>query len=55
MKLALFYATILINLLTHTPVLTALCPGLPGRAGTRKVEPIWILLKQERVSGSGIS
>jgi len=33
----------------------ALCPGLPGWAGTRKVEPIWILLKQERVSGSGIS
>ena len=24
-------------------------------AGTRKVKPIWILLKQERVSGSGIS
>ena len=33
--------------------LTALCPGLPGRAGTRKVNPIWILLKQETVSGSG--
>ena len=27
--------------------LTALCPGLPGRAGTRKVKPVWILLKQE--------
>ena len=25
------------------------------RAGTRKVKPIWILLKQETVSGSGIS
>ena len=24
-------------------------------AGTRKVKPIWILLKQETVSGSGIS
>jgi len=24
-------------------------------AGTRKVKPIWILLKQEKVSGSGIS
>ena len=36
---------------THTR-LTALCPGLPG---TRKVKPIWILLKQETVSGSGIS
>jgi len=33
--------------------LTALFPGLPGWAGTRKVEPIWILLKQETVSGSG--
>ena len=39
---------------THTR-LTALCPRLPGRAGTRKVKPIWILLKQETVSGSGIS
>ena len=39
---------------THTR-LTALCLGLPGWAGTRKVEPIWILLKQETVSGSGIS
>jgi len=33
----------------------ALCPGLPGWAGTRKVNPIWNLLKQETVSGSGIS
>jgi len=24
----------------------ALFPGLPGSAGTRKVKPIWILLKQ---------
>ena len=39
---------------THT-LLTALCPGLPGWVGTRKVKPIWILLKQETVSGSGIS
>ena len=39
----------------HTYRLTALCPGLPGSAGTRKVKPIWILLKQETVSGSGIS
>ena len=31
---------------THTR-LTALCLGLPGWAGTRKVNPIWILLKQE--------
>ena len=35
--------------------LMAVCPGLPGWAGTRKVKPIWILLKQETVSGSGIS
>jgi len=39
---------------THTR-LTALCPRLPGWAGTRKVKPIWILLKQATVSGSGIS
>ena len=39
---------------THTH-LTALCPGLPGWASSRKVKPIWILLKQETVSGSGIS
>ena len=35
--------------------LMALFPGLPGWAGTRKVKPIWILLKQETVSGNGIS
>jgi len=39
---------------THTR-LAALFPGLPGWASTRKVKPIWILLKQETVSGSGIS
>jgi len=39
---------------THTR-LTALCPGLPGWASTRKVRPICILLKQETVSVSGIS
>ena len=39
---------------THTR-LTSLFPGLPRWAGTRKVKPIWILLKQETVSGSGIS
>jgi len=38
---------------THTR-LTAFCPGLPGWAGTRKVKAIWIILKQETVSGSGI-
>ena len=35
--------------------LMALCPWPPGWGGTRKVKPIWILLKQETVSGSGIS
>ena len=29
--------------------------GLPRWAGTRKVQPIWILLEQGTVSGSGIS
>jgi len=38
---------------THTH-LTALFPGLRGWAGARKVEPVWILLKQETVSSSGI-
>jgi len=33
----------------------ALCPGLPEWAGTRKVKPIWILLNQETVSGTGFS
>jgi len=36
---------------THKRVCAALFPGLPGW----KVKPIWILLKQETVSGSGIS
>jgi len=39
---------------THTH-LTALFPGLPRWAGTWKVDPIWILLEQETMSGSGIS
>ena len=39
----------------HYTRLTALCPGLPRWAGTRTVKPIRILLKQETVSGSGIS
>jgi len=38
----------------HTGLM-ALFLGLPGWAGTRKVKPIWILLKKETVSGSGIS
>ena len=42
---------------THTSVLrpSGLCLGLPRWAGTRKVKPIWILLKEETVSDSGIS
>jgi len=51
------YGTSCIVTHTHTR-LTALFPGLPGWAGspgTRKVKQIWILLKQETVSGSGIS
>ena len=43
-----------INTHTHTR-LTALFTGLPRWAGTRKVKPIWILLEQKTVSGSGIS
>jgi len=39
---------------THTCLMT-LFQGLPRWAGTRKVKPIWILLKQERVSGNSIS
>jgi len=49
-------ATVLTHTHTHTHNrLTALCPGLPRWADTRKVKPIWILLKQETMSGSGIS
>ena len=39
---------------THTHTFNGPFPGLPRWAGTRKVKPIWILLKQETVSGSGI-
>ena len=39
----------------HTHPFNGPFPGLPRWAGTRKVKPIWILLKQETVSGSGIS
>ena len=35
---------------THTHPFKAFCPRLPGWAGTRKVKPIWILLKQSRDS-----
>ena len=39
---------------THTR-LTAIFPELPRWASTRKVKPIWVLLKQDTVSDSGIS
>jgi len=39
---------------THTHLM-AFCPGLPSWASTRMVKPVWILLKQETLSGSGIS
>jgi len=40
---------------THTHPFNGLFPGLPRWAGTRKAKPIWILLEQETVSGSGFS
>ena len=40
---------------THTHPFNGPFSGLPEWAGTRKVKPIWNLLKQETVSGSGIS
>jgi len=40
---------------THTHPFNGPFPGLPRWAGTRKVKPIWIWLKQQTVSGSGIS
>ena len=56
LKVRLLWAVWLCLVHTHTHTrLTALFPGLPGWAGTRKVKSIWILLKQETVSGSGIS
>ena len=41
--------------ITHTHPFNGPLPGLPRWAGTRKVKPTWILLKQETVSGSDIS
>jgi len=38
----------------HTRAFNGSFPGLPWSAGTRKVKPIWISLKEETVSGSGI-
>ena len=42
-------------LVTHTHPFNGPFLGLPAWAGTRNVKPIWILLKRETVSGSGIS
>jgi len=55
---AFFPGQLLLLSLWHTNShtrLTALFSGTPNWAGTRKVKPLWILLKQETVSGSGIS
>jgi len=55
-KTLAFSSTMLSIIYAHTHTrLTALFSGLPRWAGTRMVKPIWILLKQETVSGSGIS
>ena len=51
---AAYTPSLVFTVYTHTR-LTALCPGLPRWAGTRKIKAIWILMKQETVSGSGIS
>ena len=51
------YIIFVMNLLqyTYTHPFNGPFSGIPGWAGTKKVKPIWILLKQETVSGSGIS
>jgi len=38
---------------THTRLTAFFRDYIPGCAGTREAKPIWILLKQETVSGSG--
>ena len=53
-RLSLIFEVVSIVLIYYYH-LTASFPGQPGWAGTRKVKPIWILLEQETVSGSGIS
>ena len=56
--LCLFILLLIYNSHTHTHThthLTAPFLGLPGWASTTKVKPIWILLKQETLSGCGIS
>jgi len=54
LSLLFHYSVLFFFAYTHTRV-TALFPGLPRWAGTRKLKPIWTLLKQETVSGNGIS
>ena len=54
LRLSLF-SNVLFSAHTHTQRFNGPFPGLPRWSGTRKVKPIWILLKQETVSGSGIS
>jgi len=47
---------VIVGVSAHTHAhthLTAIFLGIPKRTKTRKVKPIWILLKQETVSGSG--
>ena len=39
---------------THTHPFNGPSPGLPRWASTKKLKPIWILLRQETVSGSDI-
>ena len=45
----------IVALLIYTHAFNGPFSGLPRWASTRKAKPIWILLKQETVSGSGIS
>jgi len=48
------YDVIIIHAYTHTHTFNGPFSWTTQVAGTRKVKPIWILLKQETVSGSGI-
>jgi len=45
----------LLNTHTFAHAFNGPFPGLPQWAGTSEVKPVWILLKQETVSGSGVS
>jgi len=48
-------SAVTVKLHKHTHPFNGPLSRTTGWAGTRKVKPIWILLKQETVSGSGIS